>query len=211
MLFMWGVGINIATGVIFGTPVEYGGYGYNNVQMGYLYFSPIIGTVIAEVFGHWFNDWTARRYIHKHRGVFEPEVRLWPVYIAAFFTVPGLVIFGQSIFHHWHWIGVAAGWAVFSVGVMLTSVAVIAYSLDALPMTPAEVAAWLNIARTMGGFIVGYFQEPWGNASGYDVSFGIQAVIVAASVVPAILVHKYGHRLRTKSAAKNKNGYLRSM
>lgn len=208
---MWAVGINIATGIIFGTPEEFGGYGFTNVQIGYLHFSPIVGTIIAEVFGHWFNDFTAKRYIHKHRGVFEPEVRLWPIYIAAIFTVPSIIVFGQSIFHHWHWTGVACGWAVFSIGIMLTSVAVIAYSLDSLPMAPAEVAAWLNLARTMGGFAIGYFQEPWGNATGYDVSFGIQSIVVASSIVPAIVVHKYGHRMRLKSAAKNEKGYFRSM
>jgi len=73
---MWAVGINIATAIIFGTPQEYSGYGYNNVQIEYLHTSPIISTIIAEVFSHWFNDFTARRYVHKHHGVFEPEIRL---------------------------------------------------------------------------------------------------------------------------------------
>jgi len=90
-------------------------------------------------------------------------------------------------------------------------VAIIAYSLDSLPMALAKTGAWLNLARTMGGFTIGYFQEPWGHATGYDVSFGIQAIIVALSVVPAILVHRYGHGMRLKSAAKNQKGYFRSM
>lgn len=173
------------------------------MQIGYLHFSPIVGTVVAEIFGHWFNDAMARRYIHRHRGVFEPEVRLWPVFIAAFFTIPGIIIVGQAVFHKWQWIGAAAGWAVFSVGIMLTSVAVTAYSLDSFPSAPAEVAAWLNLSRTMGGFAVGYFQEPWGKASGYNVSFGVQAVIVALSVVPAVIVYRYGHGMRLRSAEKH--------
>ena len=203
MLFAWAIGINITTSIIFGTPRAYGGYGYDNVQVGYLHFSPIVGTLIAEVFGHFFNDFMARRHVHKHHGIFEPEVRLWPVYIATIFTIPGIIIVGQAVSHKWHWIGAASGWATFSVGIMLTSVAITSYSLDSIPSAPAEVAAWLNLARTMGGFAVGYFQEPWGHRVGYDVSFGTQAVIVALSAVPALFAHLYGHKLRLRSGEKH--------
>lgn len=203
LVFMWIIGINITTAIIFSTPVEFGGYGYNNVQVGYLHFSVVVGIILAEFFGHFFNDFLARRYVHKHRGIFEPEVRLWPVYIAAIFNIPGLIIFGQSIQHHWGVVGAVFGWGLFGFGIMLGSVAVTAYSLDSFPMAPAEVAAWLNVARTSGGFAVGFFQEPWGKKSGYDVSFGIQAAVTAISLVPVVVVHLYGHRMRLKTAEKH--------
>ena len=64
---------------------------------------------------------------------------------------------------------------------MLVSVAITAYSLDCFLRNPAEVAAWLNLARTIGGFSIGYFQQPWGAKDGYDISFGVQAAIAAIS------------------------------
>lgn len=199
---MWSIGINITTSTIFGTPVKFGGYGYNNVQIGYLYMSPIVGVLLAEIFGHFFNDFLARRYIHKHKGRFEPEVRLWSVYISAWITIPGLILVGQAVQHKLLWVAAAVGWAMVMGGIMVDSVAITAYSLDAFPSAPAEVAAWLNMARTMGGFAVGYFQEPWGAANGYDVSFGIQAVIAALAVIPVVVVHRYGHRMRVASQEK---------
>lgn len=207
---MWAVGINITTGIVFATPAAYGGFGYTAVQLGYLYFSPIVGVLVAEVFGHFFNDFLQKRYIHRHRGVFEPEVRLWPVYIAAVFNVPGLVLVGLTVYHHWSVAGAACGWGMFSGGIMLVSVAITAYSLDCFPRNPAEVAAWLNLARTIGGFSVGYFQQPWGAKVGYDVSFGTQAAIAAVSVIPVVVVHKYGHKLRLKSQTKYPNGFDRA-
>ncbi|KAI1621291.1 major facilitator superfamily domain-containing protein [Exophiala viscosa] len=42
LVFMWAVGINVTTGVVFATPASYGGYGYNTIQLGCLYFSPNI-------------------------------------------------------------------------------------------------------------------------------------------------------------------------
>ena len=97
---MWAVGINVTTGIVFATPAAYGGYGYNAVQLGYLYFSPIVGVLVAEIFGHFFNDVLQNRYIRTHHGVFEPEARLWPCYIVALFNIPGLVLVGQTVYHH---------------------------------------------------------------------------------------------------------------
>lgn len=196
LVFMWAIGINITTGIIFATPASYGGYGFTAVQLGYLYFSPIVGIIIGEFFGNFFNDFLQTRYIHKHRGIFEQEVRLWPIYIAAVFNIPGLVLVGQTVSHHWNVAGAALGWGMFNFGIMLTSVVTTAYCLDSFPKAPAEVAAWLNIARTIGGFSVGYFQQPWGLRDGYNVSFAIQAAIVAISVVSPLHLKTLSRRWR---------------
>jgi hypothetical protein len=95
-------------------------------------------------------------------------------------------------------VAIIFGWGGFSFGVMTMSVAITAYGLDSYPTTPAEIAGWINLARTLGGFAVGFYQSPWATKSGADVSFGIQAAIVAVAAVPIIVVHKYGHMLRNK-------------
>lgn len=59
-------------------------------------------------------------------------------------------------------------------GVMMASVGITAYVLDCYPAGSGEVSSFMNFARTIAGFTVGYFQAPWGAAQGYDVSFGIQ-------------------------------------
>jgi hypothetical protein len=50
----------------------------------------------------------------------------------------------------------------------------------------------------IAGFAVGYFQQPWGAKSGYGVSFGIQAAIVAVAVVVVAVLQMYGGKMRTK-------------
>lgn len=83
-------------------------------------------------------------------------------------------------------------------GVMIASVAITAYALDCYPTASGEVSAFLNFARTIGGFAVGYFQQPWGAKDGYDVSFGIQSVVVAVAVVLLFLLQRFGQSLREK-------------
>ncbi|KAF4999954.1 hypothetical protein FDECE_11356 [Fusarium decemcellulare] len=199
LCFAWAIGINITTAILFALPIEIGGYGYSYNGLGYLYFSPIVGVLLGEVFGHYFNDYLARRYVRKHKGVFEPEARLFTIYIAAFFMIGGLILLGQALHHHLSPAAIIIGWGMYSFGIMITSVAVTAYVLDSYPSAPVEVSGWANIARAMSGFSVGYFQEPWGAKVGYDASFGTQAAVVGVSIIMVGIVHRYGHALRLKT------------
>lgn len=83
-------------------------------------------------------------------------------------------------------------------GVMIASVAITAYLLDSYQSGSGEVAGLLNFARTIGGFAVGYFQQPWGAKEGYGTSFGIQAAIVAVAVAILTVIQVYGPKLRAK-------------
>ena len=83
-------------------------------------------------------------------------------------------------------------------GVMIASVAITAYALDSYPTASPEVSGLLNFARVLGGFTVGYFQQPWGAKSGYGVSFGIQAAIVAIAMIILICLQRFGAALRVK-------------
>jgi hypothetical protein len=184
---------------LFATPLEFGGYGFNYRQLGYLYFTPIVGIFLGEIFGHFANDALAKRYIRRHRGVFEPETRLWMAYIAAALMIIGLVLLGQGLHHHLNVGVIIIGFGMHVCGMIILSVTTFAYAVDSYPSVPAEIAGWISFIRVAGGFSVGYYQQPWGEALGYNNSFGIQAALVGFGMLLVALVHKYGHRLRVKS------------
>ena len=110
--------------------------------------------------------------------------------------VPGLVLVGQTLAKHLHWVGIVFGWGIFQFGMMIVSVATVAYVLDCYPTASGEVSALINLGRVGAGFAVGYFQQAWGLAEGFDVSFGLQAVVVVAAFVILGFVQYYGARLR---------------
>ena len=56
--FMWSVGINITSSILFATPKVVGGYGFNAKALGFLYLTPIVGVSLGELFGHFFNDFS---------------------------------------------------------------------------------------------------------------------------------------------------------
>ena len=178
------------------TPRAAGGYGFSATTLGYIYFTPVAGIVIGELFGHWFNDFIAARYIRRHHGVFVPEARLWTPYIGASLMIPGLVLVGQTLQSRLLWVGLVFGWALVQVGIMLISVAIVTYVLDCYPNASGEVSALINLGRVAAGFSVGYFQQAWGTKVGYNVSFGVQAAVIAGSLAVLFCIQQFGAKFR---------------
>ncbi|KAG8163464.1 hypothetical protein KVR01_006761 [Diaporthe batatas] len=160
LVFGWAIGINLSAALLFTTPEQFGGYGFSSTSLGYLYFTPIVGIILAEIVGHYLNDWIQRWYIKTHNGIFEPEARLYILYISAPFYVCGLVLTGFALEDHLPHAAVILGWGIYSFGIMLSSVAGTSYVTDAYPGIPSEVAAWINFGRVVGGFAIGFYQEP---------------------------------------------------
>ena len=199
--FMWATGINHTTSLIFKTSVKKGGYGFTSRSIGFLYFAPLIGASLGELWGHFFNDFLARRYVRNHGGRFQPETRLWSNYLAAVIMVPGIILFGQAIGHRLTWVALTFGWAMYLWGAMVASVGTTAYVLDSYPSSPSEVAGFINLSRVLGGFSVGYFQVAWGEAVGYAAAFGTQGAIISFAVGVLACIHTFGPRLRKRGGA----------
>lgn len=78
---------------------------------------------------------------------------------------------------------IAISMALFVFGIMIVTTAINAYVLDSYPEAPGEVSAWINAGRTVGGFVITYFEVVWAESAGTQNSLGIQAAIVAAAVL----------------------------
>ncbi|GAA5976187.1 hypothetical protein JCM11641_001075 [Rhodosporidiobolus odoratus] len=194
--FMWAVGINITSSILFATPKEAGGYGFNLKTISFLYFTPLVALIIGEIIGHFLNDYVANRYIKKHAGLFKPECRLPVFFGAAVLMIPGLCIVGVALQRQLSVAAVIVGWGMYVVGVMISSVAVTAFLLDCFPSASGEASSLINLARTISGFATGYFNVQWGMKSGYDVSFGIQAAIVGFATLLVAGLMIFGERIR---------------
>ncbi|KAK5164902.1 uncharacterized protein LTR77_009566 [Saxophila tyrrhenica] len=195
LTFAWVVGIN-TTLSIFVTPL----YGFGLNQIGYFYFTPIVAATLGEIAGHWLHDAIANALTRRSKEKkLEPEYRLMAIAISTPFILTGLVVLGFALENGWHYMIAAVGWGLYVFGIMITTVAITAYCLDSYPEGSGEVAAWINFARTTGGFIVSYFQITWANAMGTKKSFGIQAAICVFAYMIIVFLQSYGKRIREKS------------
>ncbi|KAK5043496.1 hypothetical protein LTR84_011938 [Exophiala bonariae] len=196
--FAWSVGINTSLNLILFTPIEAGGYSYTQLNVALLYIAPIAATALGEFFGHFFNDWIANKYIRKHDGLFEPEIRLWASYVGQPLMAGGLVCLGFSLQRHLSWVAIAFAWGIYVFGSLMTTVAITAYALDVFKEEAAEAAALINFFRTVAGFIVNYFQVRWAAAVGSDASFGTQAAICGIAWILIGIVQRQGRQWRKR-------------
>lgn len=117
--------------------------------------------------------------------------------------ISGIVLLGFALEYGYHYMITSLGWGLYVFGIMITTVAINAYGLDSYPDGSGEVAAWINMARTTGGFIISYFQVAWADAMGARNSFGIQAAIVAGAFFIPLGLMVWGKQLRERAGPLN--------
>ena len=194
LTFMWSIGL-VNTITQFETPAP---YSFSSTAIALFYFAPIIGSVVGDLWGHFFNDFLSNRYIRKHDGLYEPEARLWAIWPATFFAAGSLVLIGQVLQHGLSWVGLAFGWGMFSMAVLAATVAISAYVLDCFPHHAAQAASIVNFWRTTGGFCVVYFQSDWVARSGAGVTFGCQAAICVFAFLFVVMAQICGRGWRVR-------------
>ncbi|KAG6915345.1 hypothetical protein DXG01_012019 [Tephrocybe rancida] len=179
VIFGFGIGINVTNAVFLGEPPPVG-YGLKASIIAGMYATPIVSVIIGELTGRYVNDWIMNVCIRRNKGVFEAESRLWTCYLAIPLFICGFVVLGGSFQKHLGLGAIIMGWAIAELGVMINTVAVYAYLNDCFPRHQGEVSALINLARTLGGFAVAYFQVPWASKNGALQTFGVEAAIVTA-------------------------------
>ncbi|KAJ5805754.1 major facilitator superfamily domain-containing protein [Penicillium pulvis] len=194
LMFAWVVGIN-TTLSIFLAPK----YGFGAKAIGFFYFTPIVAAIIGEICGHWLHDFIAKTYTKRNNNHLDPEARLYAIWFAMPFLVPGLILLGFALERHYHYMLAALGWGLYVFGIMIVTVAVNSYVLDAYPEASGEVAAWVNFGRTTGGFIVSYFMVEWAQKEGTIKQFGTMCGIVGAAFFIVLALQVWGKELRAWS------------
>ncbi|TKA70092.1 hypothetical protein B0A55_08026 [Friedmanniomyces simplex] len=196
LTFAWVVGINTTLSIFITAPP----YNFGPRSIGFFYFTPVVAALLGEATGHWLHEAIATALTHRSKEKkLEPEYRLMAIAISTPFMVTGLIVLGFALERGWHYMIAAVGWGLYVFGIMLTTVAITAYNLDCYPEGSGEVAAWINFARTTGGFIISYFQVTWANAMGTERSFGIQAAICLAAYFLVVIMQVFGKRIRERA------------
>jgi len=177
LVFGFSIGINVTNAVFLGSPPPLG-YGFSQFGIAGGYGTPIVAVIIGELIGRYNNDFIMNVSIRRNNGVFEAEHRLWACYLAMPLYICGFVLLGASFQNHLSVGALVMGWGIAELAVMINTVAIYAYCNDCFPKHQGEVSALINLARTLGGFAVAFFQVPWALKHGAIQVFGVEAAIV---------------------------------
>ena len=107
-----------------------------------------------------------------------------------------ILVLGYAIQNTYHYMVIAVFFAGQVMGIMIATVALNAYLLDAYPEGSGEVGAWIVVGRTMGGFMATYIEIDWVTKSGPVHAFGAQTGITAAAGFIIIALGLLGKRMR---------------
>ena len=97
--------------------------------------------------GHWLHDMVANTYAKRHNNRIEPEARLLVTYPATVIMFVAVLLFGFALQRHWHYMVIAVVFAAQVVGIMIATVGIDAYLLDAYPEGSGEAGAWTNFGE----------------------------------------------------------------
>ncbi|TKA57187.1 hypothetical protein B0A53_01143 [Rhodotorula sp. CCFEE 5036] len=199
-LFGCGIGINVTNAVFLGSPPPLG-YGYEPIITASMYATPIVAVLLGEFAGRYINDGIADRLIKRNSGVFLAEMRLWSIYIAMPFFIVGMCLLGWAYEEKPSIVAVIFGWGMAEFGILILTVATYNYLGNTFPQQQGEVSAMINLARTIGGFAIPYFQVPWSLSGGPKRVFGMEAGVGAGLFILVIIpLQIYGRRLRNRFA-----------
>lgn len=106
---------------------------------------------------------------------------------------------GFALEREYHYMLAALGWGLYVFGIMIVTVAINSYVLDSYPEASGEVAAWVNLGRTCGGFIVSYFMIEWAEKEGTIKQMGTMCGVVGAAFLMILALQYFGKKLRTWS------------
>ncbi|EJF58947.1 MFS general substrate transporter [Dichomitus squalens LYAD-421 SS1] len=177
-MFGFQIGFHVTNSVVLANPPP-NGYGYGQIQIAATYASSLGAVLIGEVVGRYLNDWLLEVTVRRNKGVFEAECRLWACYPSVALFVCGSVLQGAAFQLHLHIAVLVVGWVLAQMAVMMNTSAIYAYCNDCFPKYQGEISALINLARSLGGFGVAYFQVNWVTRHGALQAFGTEAGIVA--------------------------------
>ncbi|KAI3616814.1 mfs transporter [Moniliophthora roreri] len=216
VFFGFGIGINVTMAVFLGSPPPLG-FGWSELAIAGGYGTPIVAIIIGELIGRFVNDWIMNISIKRNKGVFEAESRLWYNFSSSL-CVPYMLSNAnpRDMLPRLSTIHLRLRINRRSIAETFTHCSVDfrmgdsrdsyhggycrnAYCNDCFPGQQGEISALVNLARTLGGFSVAYFQVPWAEKHGALQTFGCEAAIVVGLfclIIPPL--QTYGRQLRAR-------------
>lgn len=170
-------------------------YDFGAIQQGLFFLGPLIGVVLGERVAGPGSDWMMNRERRLAARIGQParlESRLYVAVPGLILSVAGVLIFGFTLKHRTHWIGPCLGHAISSFGLQLVTTPFKTYCVDSYTAHSGSVLQFINVVRQTIAFTVPFWSPNLNEALGYDLGFGVEAIILVVLYVPTLLLFRMG-------------------
>ncbi|KAL3291300.1 major facilitator superfamily transporter [Colletotrichum asianum] len=142
------------------------------------------------VYGGIFGDWIVARLARKNRGIFEPEMRLYVLFVPALLMGVGVVIFGITADRGMHWVYPSIGGALFAFGMSSMMDVSFTIVIDTYKAATAESFVFITFIRNAATIGVPFAVVPWLNSmslTNISIICGCVATSICFLFIPLLI------------------------
>ncbi|GKT66295.1 major facilitator superfamily transporter [Colletotrichum tofieldiae] len=196
--------------VVFSAPP----YNFDTGSIGLMTLGPFVGNIFGNLYGGPFADWAAMRLSKKNGGLYEPEMRLYPLFLPVITMAGGIIMFGVTadramLLQTWrlrdqgmHWIFPSIGGALFAFGLGANGDITFTLVIDTYSELTAEAFVGIAFIRNAVSVGVPSALVPWMSSMGLSNMYilsGAVSLLIGLLYIPMII---WGKRIRTALAPR---------
>ncbi|KAI1639471.1 major facilitator superfamily domain-containing protein [Biscogniauxia mediterranea] len=171
-------------------------YNFESWQVGLCFIAAIIGSIVGIPAGGKLGDLTADFFTKRNGGIRNPEMRL-PAMILCLIAAPlALVLYGVGIEKRLHWICPTIGLGLLNFAITQGTNVCLVYVIDAYRPVAGEIALTILGFKSMFGFLLSFYTNPWVQQSGYLNAYGTMAAISGFIILMWIPLYIWGKTIR---------------
>ncbi|KAF3010519.1 hypothetical protein E8E14_009823 [Neopestalotiopsis sp. 37M] len=171
-------------------------YGFEPWQVGLCFIAAIIGSLLGIPAGGQLADMTADWFTKRNGGIRVPEMRL-PAMMLCLITAPlALILYGVGIEKQLHWICPTIGLGLLNFSISQGTNVCLVYVIDAYRPVAGEITLAVMGFKSMFGFLLSFYTNPWVEQAGYLNAYGAMAGIAAAVLIMWIPLYIWGKQIR---------------
>ena len=177
-------------------------YNFSNDEIGWIWISPMIGSLIGAYFSGPLNDRFVLRLSRRNSGFREPEFRLWAFLPSALIMPAGLILYGVTSAHGLPWIAPIIGTGLVGFGLSVGGTVTMSYILDCYPLLDTQVITTIILIRNIVGFGITWGIQPWIAGMGQQNTFIFVGALSFVVTAAALLFIAFGKSMRRSTAAR---------
>ncbi|KAI1500062.1 major facilitator superfamily domain-containing protein [Biscogniauxia marginata] len=171
-------------------------YNFESWQVGLCFISAIVGSIIGIPAGGKLGDLTADFFTKRNGGVRYPEMRLPAITLCLIATPLALILYGVGIEKKLHWICPTIGLGLLNFAITQGNNICLVYVIDAYRPVAGEIALTILGFKSMFGFLLSFYTNPWVQQVGYMNAFGTMAAISGFILLMWIPLYIWGKTIR---------------
>ncbi|RYC60534.1 hypothetical protein CHU98_g5665 [Xylaria longipes] len=174
-------------------------YDFQAWQVGLAFTSAILGSLFGIFAGGQLGDMVADWFTRRNGGIRAPEMRLPAMSISLIATPLSLILYGVGIQNKLHWICPTIGLGLLHFSITQATNICLVYVIDAYRPIAGEITLTVLGFKSLFGFLLSFYTNPWIKEVGYLNAYGTMAAISAAILLFWIPLYFWGNLLRHRS------------